>query len=423
MTNQTTNTPTKTSSSPALLLGLLGLGISFLVVCFGVVLPFLVPPILKWQPYQMLFQPIWWTQDKVGPRWLTALITEPLLQRPLRDGLWLFLTPVMLGALVGPWLAIVGLFSHVKKEAKETWATLGQAFGCQLLLLSVGWMVWQGVQIYQGGTSVLQKGVLPFLTTFSSLVWAPVLLAVGIVFLNRGPLRDLLGVLLASSGYQAAIVCSAQLYVALIVSKAFPMQFRPPSKEIIALSWNVLLYASPAFLVLGTLLMSRTLRLRFHLLVTAPIWLPLFVVFFFWSLVIHTTLYFIEDLTGWTWQPSLPVRLLLLSWLSLPLFPLLLTIDFGLSLMRFLGQTLLDHFFPPDQPLSGVEGSSFPQSWVLGTGAVLLFTIPLWLLPAFLYWGVRMFVYESLLLPLLGRPQVSHTPHHTSTAPGSSSKS
>lgn len=399
-------------------LGWLGLIISLTVVLLGIVLPFLIPALLKGPGYKQLFLPQllsgdFWEQSV----WLVSLKPYPLLYKAVVGFGKLLCTPIFLGFLLGPWLTIQGFSRHLQRPSTIRKRSFEQLIGIQMTISSILWLLWSGIQIAQNSSLLLRKGIYLLLVAYPSLVWGPLLLALGVGLLLHSERRNQLGLLLASMAYQILIVSGAYLYFTLFVMKQAPMQFQmPPAAEITRFKW-ILWIGFPCAVLLGTGLLKKGERLRFHLLMTSPLWIPFFVLFFFWSLIIHTTLYFIEDITGWSWQPPKLVQIFFLSWIFLPLFPILLSIDFCISLVRFLGQTALNTFSPPDEQTISDTGEiteqPFSNTWVYTIGTVLLLTIPIWILPAFLYGGARLFIYESLLLPLLGRPQTPHTVQST----------
>lgn len=398
-----------------LLVGWLGLGISLLAIALGFVLPFLVPPALKSPAFLSLYKPTWWPFAQ--PVW-HPLPSYPILSQSLHSLLQLLLSPVPFGLFLGPWLAVLGFFHAMQRPAKARRRALQQVLGCQLILGSSTWLLWHIVQLAQKGLIGLRIGVYKWFQLYPSLLIAPALLALGAALLTQPKRRTQVGIVLAFLGYHILAITSFYLYFTLVVAKQFPLRFAKAPNAEIQFFQTLLAIAVPLCLVIGTLALTKAFRVRFHLLMTAPIWLPFFAVFFFWSLILHTTLYFLEDLTGIVWHPPLLVKILVLSWLCLPLFPLLLTIDFCGSLIRYLGRGVLEAFFPPEERtlITAEDGSTslrtLPPIWIHTVGAVLLFTAPLWLLPAFAYWGIRLFVYESVLLPLLGRPQTPHQRNH-----------
>ena len=366
---------------PFFLLGLVGVTATFFALLFGLVIPIFVPPLANWS----------------ASTWYA----------------------IAGSAVVGPWLAVLGMFQYYKLGRARLWQTFQAILGGQLLLLGLAWF---GLDVYR-----LQKvGWLGFLGVpkwkfpFYGIGLGPSLLAVGVSLLSLRCWRNHLGLGLSAAAYAAALFLGlyvnfymlAPRIMVLVNRESFQMKSVGTTWSLIALGCGLL----------GWFLMQRSVRVRFHMVMTAPLWLPFFVLFFFWALVVNTTLYFLEDLLGVEWNPSKPVRVLLVSWLSLILFPVLLTADFCVGLMRFLGQSFLDRIFPPDERSEGGEAFRLHSSWRYVFGAVLLVTAPLWLLPAFLFWSVKLFVYESLLLPLLGRPEeapsVSSAESGVSSQPG-----
>ncbi len=347
-----------------LFLGILGVVATFFALTFGLVLPLFVPPVVKWSGYAALW------------------------------------TPVGACAALGPWLAVFGLFLFYQIERTRLWQTFQMILGGQLLLLG---LVWLGVDIYR-----FQKVGWLAMTTVPQWkfpfygIWAgPSVLAMGVSLLSLRRWRNHIGLALSMAAYSAITFLGLYLnfyrvaprIMVLVDRKTFQMQSVGTTWSLIALGAGLV----------GWFLMHRPVRLRFHLIMTAPLWLPIFVVFFFWSLVINTTLYFLEDLLGVEWQPSVVVRITVVSWLSLLLFPILLTADFCIGLTRFLGQGILDRVFPPSERTTDNASISLSPMWGYVIGSVLLVTAPLWLFPTFLFWSVKLFVYESLLLPLLGK--------------------
>ncbi|MCB9642411.1 MAG: hypothetical protein H6728_05000 [Myxococcales bacterium] len=156
--------------------------------------------------------------------------------------------------------------------------------------------------------------------------------------------------------------------------------------------------------LLGVFMMQADLRLRTQLIFSAPLWVPFFFVFFLWSLITNTTIYFINDLTKRDFQPPLWMRIFPLSLLSLILFPVLLVIDFLVGIVRQLGESMLDALYPKEERITeDTETSPLPAtSLVYALGTLLMLTLPLWGIPALLYMGVRLFVYEAIILQLLG---------------------
>ncbi len=166
----------------------------------------------------------------------------------------------------------------------------------------------------------------------------------------------------------------------------------------------LLAFLVPLAGIVGLWCMQPELRLRAQLIFSAPLWVPFFFLFFLWSLILNTTIYFLNDLSKRNFQPPLWMRIFPLSFLSLLLFPLLLVLDFVIGMMRQLGDNALDALYPREERITP-EGES-PQapalSVVYALGALLLLTLPLWGLPALLYLAVRLFVYEAIILQLLG---------------------
>ncbi|TNE51059.1 MAG: hypothetical protein EP343_05905 [Deltaproteobacteria bacterium] len=356
---------TAASSSPsrgfAFGVGSLGAAATLFAVLFGIVLPVFVPPLLKWDGYASLWLPV----------------------------LWCF--------VLGPWLAVWGLFVHYQQPRARLRQTLQTLLAAQLLLASLVWLGWDIFRLQKVGWLAflrVPKWKFPFYG-----IWAgPPLLAFSLSLLTLKKWRNHLGVMISTAAYTALVFLGlyisfyfmAPKFVVILDTSAFQMRK-------VGLTWGGIAMGAG---LIGAFLMTSGTRLRFHLLMTSPVWLPFFVVFFFWSLVVHTTLYFLEDLLGWEWQPSRASKVSVVSWLSLLLFPVLLTVDFCIGLMRFLGQAVIDRLFPPAERLSGEQPITLSPSWTYAAGAVLLFTAPLWFLPAALFWSARLFVYESLLVPL-----------------------
>ncbi|MCK6508410.1 hypothetical protein L6R29_00395 [Myxococcota bacterium] len=170
--------------------------------------------------------------------------------------------------------------------------------------------------------------------------------------------------------------------------------------------------------IAGVWCMQPELRLRVQLLFSAPLWVPFFFLFFLWSLILNTTLYFLSDLSKRTLQPPRWMRIFPLSVLSLLLFPLLLVLDFVVGMMRQLGENALDALYPREERITS-EGEStqapaLSVAYVLG--ALLLLSLPLWGLPALLYLAVRLFVYEAIILQLLGGSDENDDPQASDTS-------
>lgn len=361
--SESSSTVTSSSSSFSLAFGVgcLGAVATLFAVFFGIVLPVFVPPLLKWSGYSYLWQPVLWC------------------------------------IVVGPWLAVWGLFVHFKQPHDRLRQTLQTLFAAQLLFASLVWLGWDIFRLQKVGWLAFLR-VPKWKFPFYGILGGSPLLALSLSLLSLKKIRNHLGVLFSAVAYTALVFLGlyiafyfmAPRFVVILDTSTFQMQK-------VGTTWGCIALGAG---LLGAFLMTPGMRLRFHLLMTSPIWLPFFVVFFFWSLVVHTTLYFLEDLLGWEWQPPRAVKLSVVSWLSLILFPVLLTIDFCIGLMRFLGQAVMDRLFPPTERLSGDEAMELSSTWTYAAGAVLLFTAPLWFLPAALFWSIRLFVYESLLVPL-----------------------
>lgn len=344
--------------------GLLGVGATFFALLFGLVLPVFAPPLLQWSGYASL---------------------------------WM---PVLVGVAIGPWLAVLGLFSAQRAPRERLLRGFQLILGCQLLLGGLVWLGWDVIRLQKvGWLAFLQIPAGKF--SFCGVWGGPVVLGAGGSLLVLRSWRNHLGVTLATAGYTAAI--SLILYIVFYrLAPKLMVLFDPKALKMVLVGstfGGVALVAG----ALGTFLMTPDVRLRLHLILLAPLWLPFFVVFFFWTLVVNTTLYFFEDMFDWNWHPSPLTKVLLLSWVSLVLFPLLLTVDFCIGLMRFLGQAAIDRVFPPTERLREKNALWVSPTSVYVVGAVLLLTTPLWLLPAAFFWSVRLFVYESIVQPLLGR--------------------
>lgn len=435
----------------------LGVGCTFFALLFAIAVPIFVPPLLQWSGYTALWKPIG-LRFVLGP-WLA-------------ESFWIrvFLSPIGLSFILGPWLVATGFYGKGQWSATQWRSGLRMILGGQLLLIALFWL---GRDVFY-----LQKvGWMAFLQVpqwkfpFYGLWGAPPLLALGIGLFHQRTWRDHVGLVLATASYTALIFLGLYISFVLMAPKFMvilnPAAFQMPKTGFI---WLGIFFGTG---LVGTWAMTSSLRLRFHLLMTCPLWLPFFIVFFFWSLLIHTTFYFLEEIFSWELHFPIPASLLAQSWLllillpvgagvgclfldpaalrflrvspqslamivggtllgsgwrlllflqkrqrptpmavwepfavlvvsliALCLFPLLLTIDFCIGLMGFLGQNAIHRFFPRTEQEEGQEVVVSP-AWVYAMGAALLLTAPLWLLPAALFWAVRLFVYESLLQPWL----------------------
>jgi len=383
---ENTQTPpdNTTKRKLAAMTGSLALMLGIVLLSWSVLLPFFWPPTLKSAFYQQLYTPI--------------------LLLGLEIPLFVYLiTPI-------PFLVIWGFSYYSLQPAKRIIYLFGQALGFMFIIGMIFWVLMDALRLYKLGWMALRPGPI-FVLDFKSFILFPGVIALGAALITQKPgLKpshrplNISGILLTTLAYQSLIMMGLYFLFYQIVPNRTPfVKPAPPPAQMVQL----VIYASLFTFVIGlvgTLLMRKGLRIRFHLLLTFPCWIPFFLIFFFWSLLINTTLYFLEDLFGVTLQIGWFQRIFIFSFLSLILFPLMLTIDFILGLTRLLGYNALQHLFPRQNGAQEQKVNLSAPIIIYSTGGMLLITLPFWLPPLLLYWGIRLFIYESILSHLLGQP-------------------
>jgi hypothetical protein len=352
------------------ILEVLGLAASIFAIIFGIFLPVFVPIYIKWSYF------------------------------------WTLLSISGICVLIGPWLASIGLYFHRGLALSKLGNTLKQIAALQFGLGGLFWMAHAIYSLWKFNWLAFQAGPHGILT-FWGLNCGPVFIALGISLLNKhNKFRDHLGMICTTIGYQVTIYLGLLIYYQYVAKQNFILSLPILQMEETRLySLAIGLFALQMGIV-GTLMMRKHLRLRYHLLVASPLWLPVFVLFFFWSMLLQTTLYFLDELLNISWQPSVWTKILLLSWMSLLMFPILLTADFCIGVVKFLGHSAVDRLFSPSERHNLLTKPKLSNQMAIIFGVLLLLTAPVWILPVFLYWSIRLFVYESLLLPLLGKDAV-----------------
>lgn len=351
------STSASPSSSPHSIMGGLGVLLGLVSLGFVLILPLFWPPASKWTVYL---------------QWRTAALA---------------------GVLLSPWLMILGFGRAGRRDSGWLMTSLLRLLAAEAMFVVLLWLISDLMAIPYRLDRLMAlhpTRFVPFVK--ASFLWSPILLALCFSLLVQKKLRNHLGLVLLTLGYQGLVLFGVLVATLLLLPKMPLLTPGTLLKVKITLGATLTAVTLVGF-VAGTLLLESGRRLRTHLIFTVLFWLPLYGVFFFWSLVVDTTLYFV--------QKRLPIRLesawqkVLVAPLCLLLFPLFLTLDFGVGLVRMFGlqaARMLQPDITEDAPL------------VFLLGVLLFFTLPFWGIPLMVYSGVRLFVYETILLSLSGRP-------------------
>ncbi len=339
-----------------------------------------------------------------GLLWLSVVvffaIVLPFLWSPLLKTLFLykskgFVRMLAAGAILSPFMIVGGFSWMAHRGTKETLLQLQKTLGLELLLVGSLWFIVDLFRLTQAGWTAMQPGP-QFIFGFKAFIWCPGMLGVGFALFTQDSWRNIFGISLTTLAYQSFLGLGLYRLFLSVARQFVPMLAPAPKSALIQQTTMTLLITGCVAFVLGLLLMKGTLRWRAQLLFAFPVWLPFFVVFFFWSLVVDTTFYFFEDLLGIQLHPPRVVKFLSAPF-CLVLFPLLLTIDFSIGLMRLLGHHLLTQLFPVEEQSPELLERVYSNQNVYGLGALLLLTLPIWALPVLFYGSIRLFVYESIL--------------------------
>ena len=397
---------------------LLGIALGAWALFFGILLPFFWPP---------------------AAAWLLELPYHAVLTASLPSSVALSLKPllgfsVLLAAMASPFCLVLGFAKMTKMPSPRLLWLLRRIFALELFFGVFLWLIVDIIRLFQRDPSNLlhlQRKLFLFNLElpkhFLGLFLAFPLFALAISLLSSTRLRDHLGLVFTAIAYQCILLLAYFGYLLHlfrddtgIMARAKQLGLFHSLAQYPVHRWMLLLIASLLFCgLVGLLLMSRGLRLRAQLLFSAPLWMPFFFLFFLWSLILNTTLYFLGDLLKRPIHPPLLLRIFPLSLLSLLLFPLMLIVDFLGGVIRQMGESALERIFPIEERATTQTSDAplvFSESTIYATGALLLASMPLWVLPMLFFLGIRLFVYEAIILQLLGRTSLPSIPSKSSSS-------
>ena len=369
MTSSLEQNPSSSKKTFAKFITLIGFLWGFFVIFFVIILPFVWSPALKWNIYRQIY-----------------------------TGLWM-------GAILSPFLIVGGVASQHSSSFADIFSLLRKTLGYEMLLIGIYWFLQNIFQATQLGWSALRIGPQFILQNYGimwgGVVWTPALIALGYALITQTKIRYRIGILLTTLGYQSLLFLGLFRLFLSLAPKFVPLLAPLPSKEhIMIIGLSFALAPLPLFFLGFLFIANKKFLLRLHLMLSFPLWIPLFIIFFFWSLVVDTTFYFLEELFKKQLNPS-PLTKVLLAPLCLLFFPLLLTIDFSIGLINLLGHHVLRQLFL-SQSYSKKEEIQISSTYSYGIGTILLLTLPIWAIPVILYGAIRLFVYESILMHLIG---------------------
>ncbi len=367
MTNTTSN---KTHPSPIIAQFITTLGFlwGFFVIFFAILLPFAWSPALKWPIYSQI-------------RWI-----------------------LLSGAAFAPFLIVAGLKWQYSPSLSNVLTALRKTLGYELILVGIYWFLQNIFQATQLGWTALRSGPSFIFQKhgllWGGVVWTPLLLSLGYSLITQSKFRRHLGIVLTTIGYQSLVFLGLFRLFLSLAPQFVPLLAPLPSQtQITHIALTLALIPIPLFLVGLLLIYDKKFSLRLHLMLSFPLWIPFFIIFFFWALVVDTTLYFIEEIFHFQ-PPSHPLFKILAAPFCLILFPFLLTIDFSIGLIKLLGHYTMTKFFSPQ--LDDTDEIPFSNTQIYLVGTTLLFTLPIWAIPVILYGSIKLFAYESILMHLIG---------------------
>ncbi len=325
---------------------------------------------------------------------------------------------------LGSWILLIGLFKVHSWPLHRFLSVAKKLLAVQLGGAALSLLIAHGALAFKMGELLLLDGPQAAFNYWGILLFLPAIGLAVSLFLEGYRLREHVAVFSGLLGLELLILVPLfNLYVASASQNYLLYETLPPAGVLrtagyLLAIWGILL------LLLSAAMLSGDRRKFFFLLLFSPLWIPFVLVIFFWSLLIDTSLYFIQELhllgrfkdSRLLSSPPRWFRWAVLSWLSIVLFPLLLTLDFTLSLIRLLANSLYEKLIPPDE--RGTDGPSISPLAYYGTGFLLLMTAPLWILPAVFYWIIRIFIYETLLVSIFGVGEKSEPGVESDHQPG-----